>query len=214
VAQNLVGRNPFVGFDKFEERERTRFLTEEELVRLLTAVSDAKERSPHLKYVVFTAILTGLRMRAILGLHKDEINFNLGLITKRPEQASMNKRAGVIPIPDDLVGLLKSRVRKSVSGYVFENPRTGRPMDHVKRSFKKALKVAGIENFRFHDLRHTFATYALVKSKDIRGVQEILGHRNIQTTQKYTHVLARDKLHIVNGVGDLVSEELKKKADR
>ena len=62
--------------------------------------------------------------------------------------------------------------------------------------------------------RHTFATYALVRSKDIRGVQEILGHRNIWTTQKYAHVLAREKLHIVNGVGDFVSEVLKKKADR
>ncbi len=214
VARNLTSHNPFAGFDKFDELERTRFLTEEELVRLLNTASDVKGRSPHLRDVILIAILTGLRMRAILGLHKDEINFNLGLITKRPGQTSRNKRAGVIPIPDDLVDVLKSRVRKSVSGYVFENRVTGKPMGHVKKSFKKALEVAGIEDFRFHDLRHTFATYALVRSKDIRGVQEILGHRNIQTTQKYTHVLAREKLHIVNGVGDLVSEVLKKKADR
>ena len=84
-------------------------------------------------------------------------------------------------------------------------------ISNINKSFKKALKKAGIEDFRFHDLRHTFATYALVRSKDIRGVQEILGHRNIQTTQKYTHVLAREKLNIVNGVGDLISEVLGKR---
>lgn len=211
VARKLTSRNPFAGFDKFEEQERTRFLSEEELVRLLRAAADGLDRSPHLKDVILTAILTGLRLRAILGLHRDEINFSLGLIKKRPGQSSRNKRAGTIPIPDDLMDMLKSRAQKTDSGYVFENQRTGKPMNNVRKSFKKALETAGIEDFRFHDLRHTFATYALVRSKDIRGVQEILGHKNIQTTQKYTHVLAREKVHIVNGVGEIVLEVLKKK---
>ena len=211
VARNLLSHNPFSGFDKFEEHERTRFLTEDELVRILRAVADLDSRSPYLKDIVLTAILTGLRKRAILTLHKDEIDFNLGLITKFPGQTSRNKRAGVIPIPDDLVDMLKSRIEQSKSGYIFENRVTGRPMDNIKKSFKKALKKAGIEDFRFHDLRHTFATYALVRSKDIRGVQEILGHKNIQTTQKYTHVLAREKVNIVNGVGELVAEVMGRK---
>lgn len=210
VSRNMIASNPFTGFDKFEENERTRFLTEDELVRLLRSVADAEKSSPHLKDIVLTAILTGLRKRAILTLHKNEINFNLGLITKLPGQTSRNKRAGVIPIPDDLVEILKSKGEQSKSGYLFENPHTGKPMDNVKKSFKKALKKAGIDDFRFHDLRHTFATYALVRSKDIRGVQEILGHKNIQTTQKYTHVLAREKVNIVNGVGDLIAEVMGK----
>ena len=91
VSRNLINNNPFTGFDKFEEHERTRFLTEEELVRLLCEASDAESRSPHLKDVILTAILTGLRKTAILRLHKDEINFNLGLITKRPGHARWMK---------------------------------------------------------------------------------------------------------------------------
>ena len=207
----MIAVNPFTGFDKFEEQERTRFLTEDELVRFLRAAAYYEIQAPHLKAVVLTAILTGLRKRAILTLHKGEINFNLGLIIKFPGQTSRNKRAGVIPIPDDLVDILKSRIAQSKSGYLFENPNTGQPMRDIKKSFKKALKKAGIEDFRFHDLRHTFATYAMVKSKDIRGVQEILGHKNIQTTQKYTHVLAREKVNIVNGVGKLVAEVMGRK---
>jgi integrase len=210
----MIANNPFSGFDKFEELERTRFLTEDELVRFLRAVADAEKQSPHLKDIVLTAILTGLRKTAILRLHKNEINFNLGLITKFPGQTNRNKRAGVIPIPDDLVEILKSRIEQSKSGYLFENPHTGKPTDNIKKSFKKALEKAGIDDFRFHDLRHTFATYALVRSKDIRGVQEILGHKNIQTTQKYTHVLAREKVNIVNGVGELLAEVMRKKADK
>ncbi len=208
IRDGLIDYNPFTGFDKFEEVERTRFLSEEELVRLLVASSGLQERSPHLKDIILTAILTGLRRSAVLGLHCDEINFGLGIIKKKTGQNTQNKRNGVVPIPDDLVPILKEKVKESVSGYVFENMRTRKPMNNVKRAFDRAKKEAGIEDFRFHDLRHTFATYALVLSKDVRGVQEIFGHRDVKTTMKYVHVLANQKVGIVNGVGEFVSDLL------
>ncbi len=74
IRDGLIDYNPFSGFDKFEEVQRTRFLSEEELVRLLAASSGLQGRSPHLKDIILTAILTGLRRSAILELHRDEIN--------------------------------------------------------------------------------------------------------------------------------------------
>ncbi len=152
--------------------------------------------------------LTGLRRSAVLELHRDEINFGFGIITKKPGQSTQNKRNGEVPIPDDLVSTLKEKIKKSVSGYVFENMRTRKPMNNVKKAFDKAKKNAGIEDFRFHDLRHTFATYALVCSKDVRGVQEILCNRDVKTTMKYVHILANQKVGIVNGVGEFISDLL------
>lgn len=79
-------------------------------------------------------------------------------------------------------------------------------MVDVKKAFKTALKAAGISDFLFHDLRHTFATYALLVSRDIRAVQELLGHKRLQTTQKYAHVLSERKTDTIAKLTTMLSD--------
>jgi integrase len=117
--KKLISHNPFAGFDKFKEHQRTRFLTEVEINRLVTSASKMEKRSPHLKEIILTALLTGLRLRAILRLHRDKIDFNLGIVAKQGTQTSKRKRAGTVPIPDALVPILKAKIEKTHSGYVF-----------------------------------------------------------------------------------------------
>jgi len=70
---------------------------------------------------------------------------------------------------------------------------TGMPFGDIKKSFYSLLKKANIENFRFHDFRHTAATRMLEKGADIRTVQEILGHSSVAVTERYTHTNAKNK---------------------
>ena len=72
---------------------------------------------------------------------------------------------------------------------MFPSP-TGRPIspDSVLHMLHRVLKRAGLPRVRFHDLRHTFATLALQNGVDVRTLQEVLGHENLNTTQIYTHV--------------------------
>ena len=73
------------------------------------------------------------------------------------------------------------------SGYVFINPDTQKPYTTIKTGFNRALQRAGIENFRFHDLRHTVGTRLVASGADLQTVKEILAHSDIKTTQRYTH---------------------------
>ena len=73
------------------------------------------------------------------------------------------------------------------SSYVFCN-KDGRPYKDIKKSFHTALKKAEIEDFRFHDLRHTFASQLVMAGINLPVVQRLLGHKSIQMTQRYAHL--------------------------
>jgi integrase len=98
-----------------------------------------------------------------------------------------------IPITNTLREALSEYKRQSVvmSKYVIPSPVD--PSTHLRVDsdigFETACKNAEIKDFRFHDLRHTFATNFLRKTKDLRALQEILGHADIKMTEKYTHVV-------------------------
>ena len=71
--------------------------------------------------------------------------------------------------------------------YIFTGPQ-GEPLKNVKRAFKTALKKAGIEDFHFHDLRHTSASYLVMRGASMKAVQVHLGHTSIAMTERYAHL--------------------------
>ncbi len=81
-----------------------------------------------------------------------------------------------------------------------------KPFDNVKRSFKTALERAGIENFRFHDLRHTFASHLVMAGVDLLTVKELLGHKTIEMTLRYSHLSGEHKAKAVQ-VLDILGRE-------
>ena len=87
-----------------------------------------------------------------------------------------------------------SKALKGKSGdsqYVFphfEGQLAGESIRDIKNGWKTAVKRAGITNFRWHDLRHCFASWLVMKGVDLRVVQKLLGHRNIRMTERYAHL--------------------------
>lgn len=178
-----------------EDNHKIRYLTADEEARLF------KELPEHLKPIVICALQTGLRKSNILQLRWELVDLEFRFIEVLAQQNKGHKIIK-IPISDKLLETLESLPRNSE--YVFANPDTGKPYRDISEGFKNACDRANIENFRFHDLRHTVATRLVEKGIDLRVVQEIMAHSTIVTTQRYMHPTPKRKLEAISVLNSYV----------
>jgi len=183
VKDNPVGK---VNFKELKARSIDRWLTDEEEKRLLD-VSEGR-LSGQLKDIIILALNTGMSQEEILKLKWNCIDLFRRVLTTMREKT---KRTRTIPVNNTTMELLKRRMKIrpfNDSNFVFFN-NAGNMIDagKLKSVFIKTVKVAAIENFRFHDLRHTFATRLVQEGVDLYKVAKLLGHKDISTTQRYAH---------------------------
>jgi integrase len=163
-----------------ETGHRLRFLSEDEARALLLSCL------PHLRPIVETALLTGMRKEEILSLRWEQ--YHHGLIHLEAKSTKSGK-ARQIPASQRLAKILAELRRKNQlrSPYIFCDPE-GKRFGNVRKSFLSACRKAGITDFRFHDLRHTFAAHLVMEGANVRAVQELLGHADIKMTMRYAHL--------------------------
>ena len=183
------------------EVKRLRYLTEEEIRALLANCE------PHLYPIVFTALNTGMRKSEILGLKWSNVDLKNNLILL---EKTKNGERREIPINQALKRVLLDLFvnRRLDTDYVFVNPATGKRYIDIKRSFATACKKVGIKDFRFHDLRHTFASHLVMNGVDLKTVQELLGHKKLSMTLRYAHLSQAHKREAVKAIEKIVSEEI------
>jgi len=180
-----------------ESNQRLRFLSVEEAQGLVSVCDE------HLKPIVVTALHTGCRRGEILKLTWEQVDLNHGFITLTDTK---NGDGRELPIDGTLRETLNKLPRRFVETdgkkelvhYLFHDPDTLKPYASVKRSFGTALKQAGITGFRFHDLRHTFASQLIMSGVDLTTVKELLGHKDIKMTLRYAHLAPAHKTKAVN----------------
>jgi integrase len=146
-----------------------------------------------------TAAMTGLRMGELLALRWQDVDWIAARIRVSRswvmgEYTTPKSRRSVrsVPLADEVGGelerLFKASGEPGEDGLVFANPLSGEPLDKsaLRRRYRKALKAAGLDtSHRFHDLRHTFGTQMAAAGMPMRTLQELMGHRDIATTQRY-----------------------------
>jgi integrase len=138
-----------------------------------------------------------MRKSEILGLKWQDIDFAMRTITVRQTK---NNEPKVVPINQTVYGELQHLPRHLHSDYVFCNA-AGEPYDEVKRAFHTACRKAGINDFRFHDLRHTFASHVVMNGINLKIVQHLLGHKDMRMTLRYAQ-LSREHLQAAVGTLD------------
>lgn len=179
IDADLIENNPCTRVRKFQpNNQRLRVLS----VREEAALFEKLEGNNLVKQVVTIALHTGMRQGEIFNLKWFDVDFNRGLILIR-ESKSGKKR--MIPMNATVKSLLDGLQRNSE--LVFPSPRTGERLNNIKKSFRKAAAQASIEDFRFHDLRHTAATRMADRGADAFTLAKILGHSDIRMTARYTH---------------------------
>jgi len=186
-------RNPVKEVDFLEEPPgRTRFLSEEE-AQCLIEIS-----SGHLKPIVMTALNTGMRLGEILSLKWDQIHIDAVLEPYIEIAETKNNKKRFVPLNDDMVDLMES-LKNNNSRFVFLGVR-GEPLKSVTKPFANALKRAGIKDFKFHDLRHTFASHYVMNGGDLLALKEILGHSNLKMVERYAHLATAHKRRQINNL--------------
>lgn len=160
---------------------RVRFLSEEEEARLLSACS------ADLNPMVLTALRTGLRKGELFSMRWEDVDLKNALLTV-PRGKGGKRR--YIPLVPEIVAVLKELPRSAgeVDSFVFPSTRTGRAWVDIGRSWRRVLADAGIQNFRFHDLRHTFASRLAQRGAPLTAIRELLGHSDLKMTMRYAHL--------------------------
>lgn len=178
---------------RFFKEEPTNFkiLSFEEANRLIAHCS------PHFRPLVVMALNTGMRRAEILNLKWKNLDLKNRIITVEKTKAHDIRR---IPINDPLYKELIALPH--YSDYVFAHP-NGQPFKDFRKAFHNARKRAGLEHFRFHDLRHTFASQLVMAGEDLVTVQRLMGHKTIEMTMRYSHLSDQHRINAVNKLGNL-----------
>lgn len=181
----LIDRAPTRNVSRLADNgAKERFLSEEELARLLKALETST--SQVVPDIVEFLILTGARRSEAVNLPWAEINMGAGIWDLPPER-NKGKTRKIIPLSEGALDLLKARLNNE-SDFVFPNPDTGLPLKHFHGTWDRIRRKAGLPDVRIHDLRHSYASFLVNSGRSLYEVQKLLGHADISTTQRYSHL--------------------------
>ena len=200
VSWGKSAENPVKKVKLFKENNtRTRFLEKGEVELLLESCSD------WLRPIVITALNTGMRKGEILKLAWDDVDLENRLLRVRD---SKSREARAIDMSLPLVATLKALPKNADSPYVFPDKKGNRAglFGSIRGQFSRAVKSAGLKDFRFHDLRHTFASHLAMQGVDLFTIGAFLGHKSgYRMTQRYAHLSPRHRQKAIQALDGLTS---------
>lgn len=184
-----------------EPRGRVRFLSDEERLRLLAACKDAE--CPYLYTVVVLALSTGMRHGEIMNLRWKDVDLTKGRIIL---QDTKNGERRNVPLTGHAYEQIEklSTVRRIDTDLLFPNTLHGeraRPYE-IRKSWNTALRKANLQDFRFHDLRHSTASYLAMNGATLSEIAEVLGHKTLQMVKRYAHLSEAHTTKVVRALND------------
>jgi len=184
------------------EQPRTRYLLPEEEANLMPALE--RDSRQHLRVIVLLALNTGMRRGEILRLRWEQVDFHKSEIKATHTKTSRDR---FIPMNQQVQGALQRLRDISDSDWLFPS-RDGQSLKGVATAFRGACREAGIENFRFHDLRHTFGTRAADAGASLTAIAAVMGHADIHTTMRYAHATDQGRRRVVESVAGQIRTDL------
>jgi site-specific recombinase XerD len=196
IADGLLETNPVRQVKLLTENNaRVRYLTDSEEVRLRAETGETRWS------VVALALNTGLRRGELFALRWDNVDFTTNVLTIPRTKAGRMRH---VPMNAAVRAILGALERRGRSPYVLPSATGQTALDAqnlINRVFTPALQRAGITDFRWHDLRHTFASRLVMSGVDLRTVQELLGHADVRVTLRYAHLSPAHLLDAVETLG-------------
>ena len=177
----MISQDPLAGYklDKVDNK-RVRYIEDSEFSRLINAAH------PDLAPILLMARHTGMRQGELLALQWSDLDLKRGWLCVRHSKSGESR---FVPLTTTLLEMLEKTPLSEREGFVFQHD--GKPLDRhgfPEHWFRKAVKLSGLMDFRFHDLRHTFASHAAMRGVDVQSLAAILGHKTLRMTQRYAHL--------------------------
>lgn len=186
-------KNPFNGFNLFEEDFIPNYLTVEQCQRLLDACKC--HDNPYFYAYVALLLYTGCRNGELLSLTWDNVYLDDGYLIIR-NSLSKNKKTVYKPLNKQALAILDSLPKGT--HWVFYNQKTGKNYRTFRKAWLTALSVARLSNVRIHDLRHTFASLLVQNGIPLYHVSQLLGHSDTRITQRYAHLSPNNLKDVVD----------------
>lgn len=181
--------NPAQGFHRRIEHARERFLSPEELTRL-AAVLDAAE-DQRAATIIRICMLTGARVGEVRQARFEQFNLDYAIWSK-PASTTKQRKIHRVPISQDVVTIVRQRQLVVPRGnpWLFPSETAiGKPVHDVRRFWVMVQREADLPDVRIHDLRHTFASLLVSGGASLEIIGRLLGHSQMQTTQRYAHLM-------------------------
>jgi len=188
-----AGSNPARGVKAHPERQRRRYASAEELTRLRAALQQWEAQGPlamrwRFAQLVRLLLLTGARLREVMNAQWSEIDWARGVLLVPASRGKTG--ASEVQLSDRALAVLRElEAAGGGSPWVIQGADPGRPLVGYRKPWLALLADAGVSDLRIHDLRHTFASYALSGGQTLGTVGQLLGHRSAQTTTRYAHLI-------------------------
>jgi integrase len=158
----------------------------------------------HLKPIVLLALNTGLRRGDLFTLEWEHINFEHRHIRKlinKTKKRQKHPKPAILPLSTEALDILSRwKPKIGATGYVFKSPVTGLPFDNINKAWRQIVTNAKIESFRFHDLRHTFASRLVMAGVPLNTVRELMTHSKPEMTLIYSHLSPDHKASAIEKV--------------
>ncbi len=194
--------NPMRKISKLSEpRGRVRFLDDEERERLLEACKASA--SPYLHTLVVLALSTGARHGELINLHWSDIDWQRRVITLHDTK---NKERRLLPLAHYALQLMEehNKARNIASDWIFPSPSHPIKLWDSRSAWLSALKKADIQDFCFHDLRHSCASYLAMNGASLAEIAEVLGHKTLQMVKRYAHLSEAHTAKVVQSMNERI----------
>jgi integrase len=203
-----ISDNPASGFPLPQDVQRNRFLTENEVERLLQALH--RDLNQAAAKAILLLLLTGARRNEITQARWQHVDLDKGRLfvplskSGKPRFVVLNNAAQEV---------IRSIQRTGDNPFVFPSAVTGRPSPSLFFPWSRVRRTAAIPDVRLHDLRHSFASLLVNRDVPLYKIQKLLGHSNLKTTQRYAHLEDEQLDRAAETIGQLVEKLNQAKPD-
>lgn len=200
--------NPCLHIKKYAEEKRERFLSQDEINRLINALDQEENTNENhwALYAIRLLLLTGCRLNEVLTLKWEEVDLDYQCLRLRDSKTGKK----LIYLSSAVIELLKSIPQERDNPFVICGGKEGRHLINLQKPWRRIRKKVGLDDVRLHDLRHTFASIAASNGLSLPIIGALLGHKQTQTTARYAHLIGQPLIEASEKIGGKIMEKVSK----